>query len=81
MKTTKVESALGYIEYTEQELQEEIMELDFLRDAFLVLLNEKVTSKSDLPFTKKDVIKYAKEMYDNSNYSQDFIDRCFENVC
>jgi hypothetical protein len=82
METIKVKCPLGYMEYTTQELEKEISDLDFLRDAFLVLLNEKVTSKSwDFPYGKEDVIKYAKEMYDNSNYSQDFIDKCFENVC
>ena len=81
MGNIKVKCSLGYREYTTQELEEEISDLDFLRDAFLILLNEKETSKSDLPYLKEDVIKYAKEMYNNSNYSQDFINKCFEDVC
>ena len=77
----EVKEGIGVRTYTDDELKEELNDLSFLRDAFLVLLNEKVTEKSDLPFGKTDVIKYAKEMYDKSGYSQDFINECFENVC
>jgi len=66
------------MEYTREELEEEISDLAFLRDAFLVLLNEKVAVKSDIPYDKNEVIKYAKEMYINSNYSNEFIEKCFE---
>lgn len=78
MGTIKVKHSLGHVEYTEDELQKELEDLDFLRDAFLVILNEEVTSKSDIPYRKEDVIKYAKEMYINSNYSNDFIEKCFK---
>ena len=77
MKTIKVKCSLGHLEYTEDELELEISDLFFLRDAFLVLLNEKVTSKSDIPYSKDEVIQYAKEMYMKSSYSKEFIDKCF----
>lgn len=78
METIKVDFSLGHIEYTKSELEKEISELFFLRDAFLVLLNEEVTSKSDIPYSKKEVLEYAKEMYLESSYSKEFIDKCFK---
>jgi len=78
MEIIKVKCPLGYMEYTKEELEEEISDLAFLRDAFLVLLNEKVVAKSDIPYDKNEVIKYAKEMYIKSNYSNEFIEKCFE---
>ena len=78
METIKVKCPLGYMEYTKQELEEEIADLAFLRDAFLVLLNERVAAKSDIPYSKKEVLEYAKEMYIKSNYSNEFIEKCFE---
>jgi hypothetical protein len=78
METIKVKCPLGYMEYTKEELEQEISDLDFLRDAFLVLLNEEVVSKSDIPYSKDEVMKYAKEMYIESNYSNEFIEKCFE---
>lgn len=78
MEIIKVKCPLGYREYTKEELEEEISYLDFLRDAFLVLLNEKVAVKSDIPYNKNEALKYAKEMYINSNYSNEFIEKCFE---
>lgn len=69
---------MGHIEYTSKELEDEISDLNFLRDAFLVLLNEKVASKSDIYYTKDEVMKYAKEMYLDLNYSKEFIEECFK---
>jgi len=77
MGTIKVKCPLGYMEYTKEELEEEISDLCFLRDAFLVLLNEHVVAKSDIPYDKDEVMKYAKEMYIKSNYSNEFIEQCF----
>lgn len=79
MKTITLKHSMGNMEYTEEELIKELKDLDFLRDAFLVLLNEKVVAKSDIPYNKDEVIKYAKEMYLESNYSKEFIEKCFEN--
>jgi hypothetical protein len=73
----QVKCGIGVIEYTQEELQKEIEDLNFLRDAFLVLLNSDVTKKSDIPFSKEEVLKYAKEMYSKTNYSKEFIDKCF----
>ena len=73
-----VKHPLGMVEYTEEELEKELEDLSFLRHAFLVILNPEVTSKSDIPFTKDEVIKIAKEMYLESNYSNDFIEQCFK---
>tara|TARA_Y100000389_G_C17468324_1_gene527805 strand:- start:6210 stop:6452 length:243 start_codon:yes stop_codon:yes gene_type:complete len=78
METIKVQCSLGYIEYTKSELEQEISDLFFLRDAFLVLLNEEVTSKSDIPYSKGEVLEYAKEMYLESSYSKEFIEKCFK---
>lgn len=78
METIKLDCSFGHIEYTKSELEKEISELFFLRDAFLVLLNEEVTSKSDIPYSKKEVLEYAKEMYLESSYSKEFIDKCFK---
>ncbi len=78
MKTIKVKCPLGYLEFTEDELENLINDFDFLMDAFLVLLNEDVCSKSDIPFNKKQILKYAKDMYLESNYSDEFIKECFK---
>jgi hypothetical protein len=72
-----VKHNLGHMEYTHDELQKELQDLDFLRDAFLVVLNEKATDKSDLPFRKDEVLKHAYEMYMETNFSKHFIDECF----
>jgi hypothetical protein len=66
-----------YGKYTGEELEKELQELSFLRDAFLVILNEKVVEESDLPYDKDEVLKLAKEMYMNSDYSKEFIEECF----
>jgi hypothetical protein len=68
---------LGFIQYTHDELSKELDDLAFLRDAFLVLLNEDLASKSDLPFDKETVLKYARDMYREGNWNQDLIDRFF----
>jgi hypothetical protein len=75
---TEVREGIGVRMYTDDELKKELDDFSFLKDAFLILLNEKVASKSDLPFSKNDVLKFAKEMYDDSEYSQDFINECFK---
>lgn len=78
MGIIKVKHSLGHVEYTSDELKKDLDDLEFLRDAFLVLLNEDETAKSDIPYSKEDAIKYAKEMYINSNYSNEFIEKCFK---
>ena len=75
----QVKIAIGIIQYTEKELEKEIEDLQFLKDAFLVLLNPKVTEGSDLPFNKAQVIEHAREIY-NWGYSQEFINRVFNNL-
>lgn len=75
----EVKTFCGVVTYTEEEIQKILEDFAFLKDAFLVLLNSKVTDASDIPYTKEDVIKYAKEIYDNSEYSRGFIDECFSN--
>lgn len=72
-----VKVGMGVLTYTKEELEQEINDLYFLRDAFLIILNPEVTGKSDLYLNKVDAIKYAKEMYDKLSYNQDFIDKCF----
>jgi hypothetical protein len=77
LETIEIEIPLGTIEYTREELSKELDDLFFLRDAFLVLLNEEVANKSDIVYDKKTMLKYAKGMYMNSNYSKEFIEECF----
>jgi len=65
------------VEYTEEELQSELSDLDFLRDAFLIILNEGAVSDFDAPYTKSEVLEYAEEMYMDSKYSKEYIRKCF----
>jgi len=69
---------LGYMQYTHDELSKELDDLAFLRDSFLVLLNEDLARKSDLPFDKETVLKYAREMYREGNWNQELIDKFFD---
>jgi hypothetical protein len=80
MRLITVNHPLGTIQYTEEELRSELDDLRFLRDAFLVLLNEKVTLSSwDIPYNKEECIEVAKEMYlERTNYSKDFIKQVFK---
>lgn len=74
----EVKNTIGTKVYTKEELRSELEDLAFLRDAFLVLLNEKACT--DLPYSKTEAIRYAKEMYERLDYSQEFIDECFKSV-
>lgn len=65
------------IEYTQEELEQEIRDLMFLRDSVLILLNPKECEKSDLPFDYDTTVKYLKEMYLESNYCKEFIKNVF----
>jgi len=76
--TIVVKTGLGYLEYTQEELQQELNDLSFLKDAFLVILNEDATKGSDLPFNREQVLKYAREMYEEENWNKEFIDKCFD---
>ena len=73
-----VKHPMGTITYTEEELEQELSDLEFLRDAFLVILNPGVCEESDLPFGRDDMITFARQMYDRLNYSQEFINKCFK---
>ena len=75
--TVEVDVPLGTIEYTREELSKEISDLTFLRDAFLVLLNEDCVNGSDIMYNRNDVIVLAKLMYMDSSYSKEFIEECF----
>ena len=44
-----VKHPMGVVEYTEEELEQELEDLRFLRDAFLVVLNPGVCEESDIP--------------------------------
>ena len=72
-----VKHPMGTITYTEEELVQELDDLLFLRDAFLVVLNPEACEKSDIPFTSDDMLTFARQMYDRLNYSQEFINECF----
>lgn len=72
-----VKYSMGTVEYTEEELRQELEDLEFLRDAFLVMLNPEACEKSDIPFSDDDMLIFAREMYDRLNYSQEFINECF----
>ena len=72
-----VKHQMGTITYTEEELEQELNDLQFLRDAFLVVLNPDACEKSDIPFSRDDMLTFARGMYDRSNYSQEFINECF----
>jgi hypothetical protein len=69
---------LGFIQYTHDELSKELDDLAFLRDSFLVLLNEDLARRSDLPFDKETVLKYTREMYREGNWNQELIDKFFD---
>lgn len=72
-----VKYPMGTVEYTEEELEQELDDLLFLRDAFLVILNPEACEESDLPFGRDDILTFARQMYDRLNYSQEFINECF----
>lgn len=72
-----VKHPMGTITYTEEELEQELEDLRFLRDAFLVVLNPSVCEESDIPFSRDDASTFARQMYDRLNYSQEFINECF----
>ena len=72
-----VKHPMGTVEYTEEELQQELEDLELLRGAFLVILNPEVCEKSDLPFGRDDILTFARQMYDRLNYSPEFINKCF----
>jgi len=72
-----VKHRLGTVEYTEEELEQELSDLEFLRDAFLVLLNPEACEESDLPYGREDVLVFARQMYAGLNYSHEFINECF----
>ena len=75
----KVPCGIGERVYTPDQLRSEIEDLDFLRDAFLVLLNPEVAEKNwDIPFTRDEVIQYAREMYNELDYNPEFISKIFE---
>lgn len=65
------------IEYTQEELNEEISDYLFLKDAFLVLLNEEVAKDSDLPFDRDEVIRLSKGLFVNTGYSNEFIEKIY----
>lgn len=73
-----VKHPMGTITYTEEELEQELDDLQLLRDAFLVILNPKVCEESDIPFGRDDMLTFTRQMYDRLNYSQGFINECFK---
>lgn len=77
MKNVLVKNGIGHIEFTEKELADEISDFEFLKDAFLIILNEEVATKSDIPYSKEQVLEYAKDLYMKTNYCKDFIESCF----
>ena len=72
-----VKHPMGVVEYTEEELEQELEDLRFLRDALLVALDPETCEKSDIPFSWDDMLTFARQMYDRLNYSQEFINECF----
>lgn len=72
-----VKHPMGTIEYTEEELQQELDDLRVLRDAFLVVLNPGVCEESDITFSRDDALTFARQMYGRLDYSQEFINECF----
>lgn len=69
----------GVIEYTGAELEKEISDLIFLRDAVLVLLNPQVCESSDLPYNREQVVSMLQDMYkEGRSYSQEFIKQVFQ---
>lgn len=79
MDTIKIPRGIWHAEYTKEQLQKELNDLRFLKDAFLVLLNEDATKKSwDIPYTKDEAKRYALEMYrESGEWCEDFINECF----
>lgn len=72
-----VKHPMGTITYTEEELEQELSDLEFLRDAFLVILNPEACEESDITFSRDDALTFARQMYGRLDYSQEFINECF----
>ena len=80
MNTIKVKCSLGHIEYTPEQLENEINDFETLKECFLVLLNPEIAIKSDLYYDKKEALEYSKDIFINrSSYSNDFINKIFKN--
>jgi len=68
----------GNVEYTKEELDTALDHLIFFYDAFLALLNPEVANESDLPFDREAAIETARDIYKDTGYSQEFIDKMFQ---
>lgn len=74
----EIKVGVGTRVYTKQELRKELEDLEFFRDAFLMVLNEEVAGQSfDIPFSKDKIIEFAREKYNDTSFSKEFIDNCF----
>lgn len=83
MSAIKAKTGIGSIELTQEELDKLVSDHMFILDAFLILLNPNFAEKCwDLPYTKRQAIEYAKEMYleSDSGYSNEFIERIFSGM-
>jgi hypothetical protein len=72
-------SNVGYREYTPEQLQKELDRLEFMRDAVLYLLNPELANNSDLPIStsRESILRGLRAVYRDTNYSQDFVDKFF----
>lgn len=76
-----IKRSLGTLTLTPHELECEMDDLDFLRQALLVVINPEVCKNSDISYSYSDVIKFAVTMYKTGNsYCNDFIDKVFSGV-
>lgn len=66
-------------EYTKNELETIINDLDFFTEAFLILLNPEVAEKSDIPFNRNEVISHARSYFSKeNNWNRNFINEVFK---
>lgn len=76
---TTVDFGMYSVEYTDEELKEELHDLQFFRDAFLVAIASDITKDCwDIIFNREQMLEIAKEKYKGTEWTQEFIDKCFK---
>ena len=74
-----VEHPLGHVEYTADELRQELDDLDMLRVGLVTLIDELAAAKCwDIPYTKRGFLERAKAMYTRTGYSPEFVSKFFD---
>lgn len=73
----KIHIGCGTIEYTQEEIAKELLDLYFLKEAFLVLLNPEVAQESDIIWNREEALHHARRVYNGTHWNSEFIDKCF----